>query len=259
MKITIIGCGNMGKAFATRLKGHTLFLYDHFFEKSKDLAEFGLPCQDPTSAINQSDIIILAVKPQSFDEASHLFENTTCENKMLISILTGITIEKLREKIPCQTIVRMMPNLPLIYGEGLLGVSVDKPLNSFENEQLTELIKPLGKMHFLEEDKMNAFTSLAGSGPGFVFAMIRSMIDAGVQLGFSNQDSTQLVLQMVKGSVHLMEKSGKGTDDLIKQIATPKGTTQAGLDKYEELDVNEGIKATFLAAYARANELSLVL
>ncbi len=256
MKITIVGCGNMGKAFATRLKGHTLFLYDHFIEKSNALSEFGLPCQDAKAAINQSDIIILAVKPQSFDEASQLFQNTTCENKILISILTGVSIEKLREKIPYQTIVRMMPNLPLIYGEGLLGVSIDKPLNSFENEQLVELIKPLGKMHFLEEKKMNAFTSLAGSGPGFVFSMIQSMIDAGVELGFTNQESTQLVLQMVKGSVHLMEKSGKDTDELIKQIATPNGTTRAGLDKYEELGVNEGIKATFLAAYVRANELS---
>lgn len=256
MKITIIGCGNMGKAFATRLKNHTLFLCDHEKEKSEALREFGLPCQDAKAAINQSDIIILAVKPQSFDEASRLFENTTCEKKILISILTGVSIEKLREKIPCQTIVRMMPNLPLVYGEGLLGVSVDRPLNSFENEQLTELIKPLGLMHFLEENKMNAFTSLAGSGPGFVFAMIQSMIDAGVELGFSNQESTQLVLQMVKGSVHLMEKSGKSTDDLIKQIATPNGTTRAGLNKYEELCVNDGIKATFLAAFNRAIELS---
>lgn len=256
MKITIIGCGNMGKAFATRLKDHTLFLCDHEIEKAKALAEFGLACQDVKSAINQSDIIILAVKPQSFNEASQLFCNTSCENKMLISILTGVTIEKLREKIPMPTIVRIMPNLPIIYGEGLLGVSVDKTLNSFENERLVELIKPLGKMHFLEESKMNAFTSLAGSGPGFVFAMIQSMIDAGVELGFSNQESTLLVLQMVKGSVHLLEKSGQTTDELIKQIATPNGTTRAGLNKYDELQVNEGIKATFLAAFNRAIELT---
>lgn len=259
MKITIIGCGNMGKAFAERLSPyHTLFFYDRHLEKSIKLqhAGYGTSYSTPQEAWKQSDIIILAVKPQSFEEAAKFFQCNLPIGSMLISLLTGTSIKKIRAHIPMQNILRMMPNLPLLCGEGIIGLTSDHVLSPLEEKQLTELCKPLGRSYWLEEEQMNAFTSLSGSGPAFVLAMMESMTLAGVALGFNEEDSRALVQQMVKGSVSLLEKSGKTVEVLKKQITSPGGTTQAGLNKFEELGLSKGIVATFLAAYERANEMS---
>lgn len=255
MKISIIGCGNMGKALAMRLKSHTLFLYDLHSEKMQALKEYGKPCDEDsiTAALQESDVIILAVKPQGLDEAVLIFEGIDLKKKMLISLLTGISIARIKEKIPMENIVRMMPNLPMVYGEGLIGLSGEKTL--LDGDQLKEICKPLGKTYFLDESKMDAFTSLAGSGPGFVLALIKSMINAGTELGFDAKDADFLVQQMVKGTVCLLEESGKAPSELIEQIATPNGTTIAGLNQYEKSKVNLGVIDTFRAAYTRATEM----
>ncbi len=259
MKITIIGCGNMGRALAERLSSfHTLFLYDRNINKSETLQNkgYGTACTQIEDALKQSEMIILAIKPHGLNEASHLFNSKFLSDQILISLLAGTPISKLRKIIPMPKIVRMMPNLPLIYGEGIIGLASDEPLSQSVKAQLLEICEPLGMIYWLPENKMNAFTSLAGSGPAFVFAMIESMVVAGTELGFNQQDAELLVRQMLKGSLHLLEKSGKQTDELKKQIASPGGTTIAGLNKFEELAVLKGIINTFIAAYERANEMS---
>lgn len=261
MKITMIGCGNMGRAFGERLSPyHTLFFYDRNVEKSTDLerAGYGTAYGEPQDAWKQSDVIILAVKPQSFEDAAKLFQRDLPTDQMLISLLTGTSIAKMRAHIQMQSIVRMMPNLPLICGEGIIGLSSDRVFGPLEEEKqlLSELCAPLGKMYWLKEDQMNAFTALSGSGPAFVLAMIESITAAGVVLGFSEQDAQALVQQIVKGSVCLLEKSGKPVEELKRQITSPGGTTLAGLNQFDELGVGKGIIATFLAAYERANEMS---
>lgn len=259
MKITIIGCGIMGSGLARRLSPHHgIFLYDALFEKTEQLEKegHGVACRQLGEALQQSDIVILAVKPQVFDEAADLICNEPHKGQMLLSLLTGTLIATIKKKFPCYRVVRMMPNLPMIYGEGLIGLAVDHPLTVKERQQLVEISEPLGKIYWLNEKNINAFTSLAGSGPAFVLTMIESMVEAGIEMGFSAQDSQEIVMQMVKGSQALLDKSKKHPGELKWQIASPGGTTIAGLKRLEELAVRGGIINTFLEAYERAVELS---
>ena len=259
MKITIIGCGTMGSGLAERLHpNHTLLFYDHQFEKSNLLQEkgYGTAYTQLNEAMFQSDVLILAVKPQSFEEAATLIGNKLPENLMVVSLLAGTLISKIKTHFPHNKVIRMMPNLALIYGEGVIGLAVNDSLTEKEKNKLTVISEPLGKIHWIDEQQMNAFTSLAGSGPAFVLALIESMVEVGIAMGFTARESQEIVEQMVKGSLYLLYKSGQSPRDLIARIAPPGGTTQAGLKKMDELGLNTTIHSVFNAASSRANEIS---
>lgn len=259
MKITIIGCGNMGQALAQRLSPTTqLFFYDHNKEKAEIFEQqgYGTACKNIIEAVCSSEIIILAVKPQNLKQLADLIKEKLKDNQMIVSLLAGTTIETLRNHFPEIKIIRMMPNLPLIYGEGVIGLSLIKTQANEDKELLKKIFEPLGKIYWLDEEKIDALTALAGSGPAFFFSMIEAMVDAGIAMGFSAADAQDLTYQMLKGSLILLEKTTKHPGELKWQIASPQGTTIAGLKRLEELALRGGIINTFLAAYDRAKTLS---
>lgn len=249
----------MGGALAQRLShDNQLFLYDHHGEKAALLAKkgYGKACECVEEALLASKIIILAVKPQSMQQAAELIGNALRENQILVSLLAATTVATLAKHFPTGQIVRMMPNLPLICGEGVIGLSSDEKIKKEDKELLNQTFQSLGKIDWLPEEKINALTALTGSGPAFFFVMVEAMIDAGIAMGFSASDAQGLTYQMLRGSLTLLEQTSKHPAELKWQIASPQGTTIAGLKRLEELAVRGAIMNTFLAAYDRANELS---
>jgi pyrroline-5-carboxylate reductase len=259
MQAIIIGCGNMGSALAQRLsKTHQLYFYDHHIEKAEKLEQegYGKACRDLKEAIDHVELIILAVKPQNVKEIGDLIGKELKKEQVVVSLLTGTLIKILKEFFPRASIVRMMPNLALIYGKGVIGLSSDKNMPQEDKENLTKTFELLGKIYWLAEDKINALTALTGSGPAFFFVMVEAMVDAGIAMGFTASNAQDLIYQMLQGSLTLLEKSSKHPGELKWQITSPQGTTIAGLKTLEELAIRGGIMNTFLSAYDRANELS---
>ena len=150
----------------------------------------------------------------------------------------------------------MMPNLPLVYGMGVIGLSSSNKIKNEDKEHLTKMFGSLGKIYWLPEEKIDALTALAGSGPAFFLVMVEAMIDAGIAMGFTAADAQGLIYQMLRGSLTLLEQTSKHPGELKWQIASPQGTTIAGLKRLEELALRGGIMNTFLAAYDRAKKLS---
>lgn len=256
MQITIIGCGNMGRALAQRLaERNQLYFYDRHPEKAEALAleGFGTACSDIQESVQSSSIIILAVKPQNLSEVAAPVAQALKEEQILVSLLAGITTEMLRRYFPNETVVRMMPNLALICGKGVIGLCSDRDVK--DEAVLTHLFGSLGKVHWLPETKIDALTALTASGPAFFLVMIEAMIDAGIAMGFTAQDSQGLVQQMVQGSLALMETTGLHPGALKWQIASPRGTTIAGLKKLEDLALRGSIMSAFLAAFEVANNM----
>jgi pyrroline-5-carboxylate reductase len=259
MKITIIGCGNMGSAFAQRLSPHhTIYLHDRNPEKCETLEceGHGRYCNQIHQAIELADIVILAIKPQSLKELQVTISYTPKHHQLVISLLAGTPLAKIKKIFPYQRVVRMMPNLAIVCGEGQIALTVDEPLTEKENRHIVKICEHLGKIYRIDESKFDAFTALAGSGPAFVYSMMEAMVEAGIKMDLDSADALSIVQQMMKGSLLLLEKSRKKIGDLQKQIVSPAGTTLAGLKKFEELKVGPGIVTTFIAAYERAKELS---
>lgn len=249
MKIGIIGCGNMGQAFGEKLAlEQTLFFYDRNVHKAMHLQEKGYGKAVSLDEIKKCDLLLLAIKPQNLHEMEIIQSK-----KIVVSLLAGTPLSILRQKFPHSDIIRLMPNLAILYGEGLMGLSSDQE----ERKNLYEKIfAPLGKIYWIKENQMDAFTSLAGSGPAFVFSLMEAMKEAGKVMGLDGDFAQEIVLQMIKGSIHLLEKSKKPTEELIRKITSPGGTTMAGLQKMEEKAIKEGIIDTFHAACERGKELS---
>lgn len=253
MKISIIGCGTMGSGLAQQLvQKNQLFFYDRHSEKATALADkgFGHACRQMQEAVEAAQIVLLAIKPQNLKEAAGLIHLR--ENQLLVSLLAGISLSQLSQHFPNARLMRMMPNLPMIHGQGVIGLS-----GSIEEKaELTQTFEGLGKVIWLPEEKINALTSLTGSGPAFLCVLVEAMIDAGIAMGFNKNDSRDLVYQMLRGTLALLENSTSHPGEVKWQIASPQGTTIAGLKTLEELALRGGVMNTFIAAYERANTLA---
>lgn len=259
MKIAIIGCGNMGAGLAQRLsQTHQLFLYNPTIEKAEKLSRngFGKVCSTIEEAIRLSELVILAIKPQNLTDAAGLIAGHLNGSQTIVSLLAGTPIYTLRSHFPNVKIVRMMPNLALIYGEGVIGLSADETISNEYKEELTKTFELLGKIYWMPENKIDALTALAGSGPAFFFAIIESMIDSGIAMGIASKESQEIVYQMLQGSLTLLKETHKHPGELKWQITSPGGTTIAGLKRLEEQGLRGNVINTFLAAYERARELS---
>lgn len=258
MEISILGCGSMGSAMARALaKVHTLHLYDKNIDKARALADELNQTAYASSqqAVAHSQVIIVGVKPQIIEVAAQEIADHITQDHLVISVAAGIPVgllEKLFGQVP---IVRCMPNIACTYGEGMIGL-VDTGSYSLDIiETVEDALEPLGKLLWLSEDHIEALTALSGSGLAFSLVMIESMVDAAVSMGMTAAQAMPIVLQMLKGCVTLLEKSGKAPGELKWQVTSPSGTTIAGIRALEQHGVRSGIMETFLAANDRAYEL----
>lgn len=259
MHIAIIGCGNMGTGIAKSLHTyHQLTLYDHYPATAQALARQvpAIACQELLSAVEEADLIILAVKPQNLTDVAEQLAPLLKPHQILVSLLAGISYSSLKQVFPHSIIVRMMPNLALIHGKGVIGL-VENPLLSEKQKLLLQaLFEPLGTVYWLPESKVDALTALTGSGPAFIFVLVEAIIEAGIYMGFKASDAKSLTLQMLKGSLALLEESDKHPGELKWQITSPGGTTIEGLKTLEDYAVRSGIIHTFLASYNRTKNMS---
>lgn len=246
----------MGSALAKALaeSGKEVILYDKNEQRSEALTQV-IPAQialSPLDGQTAEEILILAIKPQ--DLHATLPDLTDYRGQLVVSILTGISITQLKKAFPHQPVLRMMPNLAVRYGDGIAALAEDPALEQLE-ELIDETFSPLGMIRWIPEDQFDAVTALTGSGPAFVFALVKAMVEAATQLGFTGQEGEELVKQMVGGSLTLLYESNEDPSELIKRVCSPGGTTIAGMQVMEERGVQSALIDTFLAAYHRSQEL----
>ncbi len=252
MKIVVVGCGVMGGALAKHFaRTNEVQLYDHHKEKSEKLArETGAKvCENLTEAAKESDLILLAVKPKDLTEAAKAM--SAAAKGIVLSVLAGTSLSTLKKHFSSASSVRLMPNLGLTCGEGVLGLTEDPALPEEVKHEVEALLKGLGLIVWLPESKIEALTPLAASGPAFVLVMIEAMIEAGIFMGFTAVEAQELVMKTIEGTVALLRSSKKHPAALKWDIASPAGTTIAGMKELEEQGVRAGIAAALMAAYRR--------
>jgi pyrroline-5-carboxylate reductase len=261
MKIGIIGCGHMGGGIARRLANHhEMFLYGHHPKATEALAKEikGKYCKDANEFVSQVEIIILAVKPKDLNSIVNQFSSKFSKKQILVSVLAGTTLQNLKQSFSGMTIVRMMPNLAVVHGEGVVGLSAVDTFDRKKRELLTKLFSPLGSVKWFPETMMDAVTALIGSGPAFLLVMIEAMVDVAIKMGFNAVEGQELVLQMIQGTLSMLKETQKHPAELKWEIASPGGTTIAGLNELEEFGLRNAIIKTFLAAFTHSRAMSRI-
>jgi pyrroline-5-carboxylate reductase len=265
MKIAIIGCGNMGMAFANSFIQYNLVQKEDLLLIEKN-QERGAVLQDQKAGvvvdtisdkISSVDLVILSVKPQDYASVSGELETLLQPNQIVLSIMAGIPISKLQTSLNHDLIVRAMPNTPALLGMGMTAFAAAAAVGLADIRKVENLINSTGRAVFLEDEALiDAVTGLSGSGPAYFFYLIKSMIDAGISMGFDPAMSALLVKQTMLGSYHLMQTSDKSLDELIQAVASKGGTTEAALRTFAETRVSEGLQKGIFAARDRAAELA---
>ncbi len=265
MKVAIIGCGNMGMAFANSFIQYNLvqkadlLLVEKNQERGVQLQEqkSGIVVDTISSKISQADLIILSVKPQDYAAVSLDLKSYLKKSQVVLSIMAGIPIAQIQSSLSHDLVIRAMPNTPALLGMGMTAFAAAEQVGLSDIRKVENLINSTGRAVFLEDEKLlDAVTGLSGSGPAYFFYLIKSMIDAGIAMGFDPAMSSLLVKQTMLGSYHLMQTSDKTLDELIQAVASKGGTTEAALRVFQEKLVGEGLQQGIYAARDRAVELA---
>lgn len=265
MKITIVGCGNMGLIYAKAfLKYNIVSQQDLLLAEKNEIRKqeligmnIGQVCLVNDPRISESDIVILAVKPQDFEALSTDLKQVLKTKNILVSIMAGMKIQRIEEALNQKSIVRAMPNSPAELGMGMTAFTAHNTLPIEQVRKVETLLATTGKTVFLEgEHLLDAVTALSGSGPAYFFYIVKHMIEAGKKMGFDEVSSAMLVKQTMLGAFHLVNNANKSLDDLIKAVASKGGTTEAALNTFEKNNIGEGLEQGIISARDRATELS---
>jgi pyrroline-5-carboxylate reductase len=204
----------------------------------------------------RADIVVLAVKPQQAKAALAELHGALGNEKLVISIVTGIRLQSLAEGLgPCR-LVRVMPNTPCLVGQSASAYCLGPDATTADTELVAQLLGSVGIAIPVEEKLLDAVTGLSGSGPAFVYLMIEALADGGVQLGLTREVALRLAAQTVKGAAEMVLTTGDHPGVLKDRVASPGGTTIAGLHVLENHGVRGALISAVEAAARRAAELA---
>ncbi|RLG38766.1 MAG: pyrroline-5-carboxylate reductase, partial [Thermoproteota archaeon] len=231
----------MGKAIIKGLQSArqspTILAWDALGNNRKFLKdELGVSVpQNNQELVLNSDIVILAVKPQIIDPVMTEIATSLTNEKLLISIAAGVPCQRLEKELAAAIpTVRIMPNTPALINRGISAIAAGSHALEKHLEITQNIFACLGETVVVPESAMDMVTAVSGSGPAYVFLIIEALLDAAVGLGMARDLARKLVIETILGSTELLKESGKHPMELKDMVTSPGGTTIAGLAELEK-------------------------
>ena len=253
MKIGFIGCGNMGSAMISgmidsgKVKPQDIMVTDKLLaSRVNTQKKYGVEIASSNVELTMiADIIILAVKPQFYEEVLLEIKDALWADKILVSIAPGKTLAWLEEKLgKSAKIVRTMPNTPALVKEGMMGVCANTQVAKDELDFVCKLFNSFSKTEFVPEHLMDVVTAVSGSSPAYVFMFIEAMADAAVEGGMPRKQAYTFAAQAVLGSAKMVLETGMHPGELKDMVCSPAGTTIQAVRVLEE----HGMRAAVMDA-----------
>lgn len=259
----VIGCGKMAYAILSGLRKNTAITINQLLlnDVNEDYADqyardFQGVKTNPESLIKQSDIIILAVKPNQIEAVIIQNQEFFKPSQLIISVAAGISTRTIENVLKTEcAVIRTMPNTPALIGEGVTAITAGKHARNDDINIAKSLFTSIGQTYIADEKNMDAITAISGSGPAYVYLIIEAFINAGIAIGLDSNFTKNLVIDTFKGSINMMEISGKHPAELREDVSSPAGTTIAALKAFEEQGLRNAIFFGVEKAFIRAQEL----
>ena len=248
-----IGCGNMGGAIVDGWRTGGLELGNVTVIRPS-----GTPVEGTRTVTSAADagappqLVVLAMKPQKLDEVAPDLRRFLSARTVVVSLLAGVEVESLRQRfLGAGAIVRAMPNLPVAVRRGVTGLySADADAQS--QRLLNDLFSALGfAMWMADEAKLAALGTVAGAGPAYVARFIAALAKAGEKRGLSDEIAAIIARETVLGTSWMAASTNESMDSVAKRVASPNGTTEAGLAVLDRDDVLDDLIAVTIEAAAR--------
>ena len=255
-----VGCGNMGGAMLEGWRAGGLDLSPISVIRPSGKPIEGVHVVESPLEIGAAwpHMAVLAFKPQKLEEIGSLLRPYFGPETMVVSILAGVEVSTLRSHFPeARGIIRAMPNLPVAVRRGVTGLYGDAP-DGVLRQQVGDLFVALGfAMWMADEGKLSALGSVAGAGTAYVARFIAALAKAAVKRGLTDEIASTLALETVLGTAWMAVTSGESMDRIAKRVASPEGTTEAGLAVLDHDDVLDELVALAIdASSSRAAELA---
>jgi len=256
-RIAIVGAGNLGTSLVNGLINSNNFSATNFSlskRKTTSLSSFKEKGCTVTSnnpeAIENADIIVLAVLPQKMDEVLKELANSLNNNQLIISLVTGVKVQEIQnqidENIP---IVRAMPNTAIAIRESMTCISTS-PQWKEHIPIVQEIFEQVGETVIINEDQMTSATALCACGVAFFLRAIRAATQGGTEIDFHASAALKMAAQTAKGAASLLLQNNSHPEDEIDKVTSPKGCTIAGLNEME----HSGFSSSFIKGITTSAE-----
>ena len=268
-KIAVIGAGSMGGAILSGLiaagtAADSITASTATTQSAKALTDkFGIksfsldasPSANSDAAEN-ADVLLIAVKPAKVLETLEEIKASVKDGALVISVAAGVTTESMEQAIGSKaSVIRAMPNTPSIVGHGVTGIAKGKSANDNQLALAKDLFETVGQVIVVDEEKINALSTISGSGPAYVFYFAEKLMTAAKKMGFSEREANLMVRATFLGSATLLAASSDSPETLRAQVTSPNGTTMQATARFDEADLEKVFIEATEAALARAIEL----
>ena len=263
-KVAFLGLGKMGGILLQALlkknllsTKNTVATVRHPERAQKLSQELGISVTtDNRQAAQQSDLVLLCVKPQTVREVTEEIAAEMTPDKQLISIVASVPTLYIEEILDSEVpVVRAMPNTPCVIGFGMTGLCKGKFADESHLDIAKTLFDSVGMTVTVEEKRMDAVTGLSASGPAFIYIILESLAEGGVKVGLPRDVATLLAAQTVQGAARMVLETGQHPALLKDAVTTPAGCTVDGIMELEEGKLRVTLIKAVVKATERAKEL----
>jgi pyrroline-5-carboxylate reductase len=264
-KITFMGAGSMAEAIVAGLIKNDKYKTRKMMMKNQNNAErlnelqnkYGItPSYALKTAVEDADIIILAVKPKDAREAVSGLQPYLKEDQLLISVMAGVSTDTITEWIKQKNpVIRAMPNTSASIGHSATAISKGRFASIQHLITATELFETIGTVTEVAEDMLHVVTGLSGSGPAYLYYIAEAMEKAAQNLQLPSEEAKGLIIQTLLGAALMLKDTKESPSELRRKVTSPGGTTEAGILKLNQFQVHEAFLECIQKATARSEEL----
>ncbi len=262
-RICILGAGAMGEALIAGLLQNKLIPANQIAALGRNAARlnklktrYGIEIPMQREAIEQADIIMLAVKPKDIEEALLEVKHYTNDRQLFISVIAGVSTKQITRLLEHQApVIRTMPNTSATIGLSATGLAAGHYVSEYQLQLAVAIFASVGIVELVTEDKLDAVTGLSGSGPAYIYYLVEGMQRAGEEIGLEPDVARSLILQTIIGAAHMLLETMEEPSELRRNVTSPNGTTAAGIEVLERFKFQEAIIECIKWATLRSAEL----
>lgn len=268
-KIAVIGAGSMSEALISGIVSSRLHKGTDITITNRGNVERLIELQnrygvnysfDLEKLISEADVIILAMKPKDVREATEQLKNYITKETLLISVLAGVNMDSLQRLIGLEVpIARAMPNTSAAVGKSATGIAFNSFVEEGQKTFVLKMFETVGFVTFVHEEQLDAITGLSGSGPAYIYYLVEAMEKGAVKIGLNREIANKLIVQTILGAAEMIASSSKSALELRKNVTSPGGTTEAGINILEQYDVQNAFISCMEEATAQSKRMGKAL